>query len=53
MNHYPFEEWLFEEHLSLEEQKQLKDHLADCVDCRELRTAINETDQLFSNLSTG
>jgi hypothetical protein len=51
MNHYPFEEWLFEEHLSLEEQKQLKDHLAECVDCRELRTAINETDQLFSNLS--
>lgn len=50
MNHYPFEEWLFEEHLSTEQAKQLKDHLAVCNDCRELRAAIYETDHLFSNL---
>lgn len=50
MNHYPFEEWLFEEHLSLDEEKQLKDHLAHCVDCCELSAALKETDQLFANL---
>ena len=50
MNHYPFEEWLFEEHLSVEEEKQLKEHLTQCVECCNLRKAINETDQIFSNI---
>lgn len=50
MNHYPFEEWLFEEHLSVEEEKQLKEHLTQCVECCNLRKAINETDKIFSNI---
>lgn len=50
MNHYPFEEWLFEEQLSVEEEKQLKEHLTQCVECCNLRKAINETDQIFSNI---
>jgi predicted anti-sigma-YlaC factor YlaD len=51
MNHYPFEEWLFEEQLTTDQEKQLKDHLAVCNECRELRAALHETDYLLSNLS--
>jgi hypothetical protein len=50
MNHYPYEEWLLEEKLTDDQGKQLKEHLTHCVDCRELRTALYETDQLLSNL---
>lgn len=50
MNHYPFEEWLFEEHLTQEEEKQLRAHLSECSECRELRTSISATDQLFGSI---
>ncbi len=50
MNHFPFEDWLFEEHLTVDQEKQIKTHLDGCRDCRELKAAIADTDHMFSSL---
>lgn len=42
--HQPFEAWIFEEHLSLDEQQKLADHLSQCDSCRDLHSKWNETE---------
>lgn len=40
MNHQPFEDWIFEEALTSDQQNQLKTHLAVCEDCRRMNEAM-------------
>lgn len=49
MNHNPFEEWLFEDHLTTAERTQLNAHLKECDSCRALSAAGLETSRLLSN----
>lgn len=41
--HQPFETWIFDEHLSPEEQQRLTEHLRQCESCRALQQKWFET----------
>jgi hypothetical protein len=51
MNHQPFRSWLLsEEDLSAEQILSLKEHLAECESCAQIKSAGKEVDILFQNL---
>ena len=49
MNHQPFEDWIFEEHLSTSQKLELKKHLADCEECRCMQSALKGVEWTFTN----
>jgi hypothetical protein len=49
MNHQPFEDWIFEEELTPEQQLELKTHLAGCDECRSLQIALKGVTRIMEN----
>lgn len=50
MNHQPFEDMIFEEELDASQELELKQHLTQCEDCRQLQAAMLGVSQNFSQL---
>jgi predicted anti-sigma-YlaC factor YlaD len=51
MSHQPFDNWLLsEEPLSVDDERTLREHLADCEHCRELEDAWLEVASLFAEV---
>jgi anti-sigma factor RsiW len=49
MNHQPFEDWIFEDELTPEQQSELKAHLSTCEECRQLHSAMKSLSRVFEN----
>ena len=51
MNHQPFENWLLsEDPLPEDDERALRDHLADCDQCNELEDAWLNVSNLFTDV---